>query len=109
MISRRRCLPRCPVPRRHATVHYLPPRPPGQDDEFGSARAGAGSGDLDEMYEDLLDDLREIIREEVAEVAYIAMVSMSMSQAGVIPNVIPNVIPGLKPKPDSTNPTGEQQ
>ena len=103
MISRRRCLPRCPVPRRHATVHYLPPRPPGQDDEFGSARAGAGagSGDLDEMYEDLLDDLREIIREEVAEVAYIAMVSMSMSEAGVIP--------GLKPKPDSTNPTGEQQ
>jgi hypothetical protein len=107
VITRKRCLPRCPVPRRHATAHYLPPRPPGQDGEFGSAQAGAGAGtgDLDEMYEDLLDDLREIIREEVAEVAYIAMVSMSMSQAGVISNVIP----GLKPKSDSTNPTGEQQ
>lgn len=89
----RRCRSRCPQPRRRATVHFLPPRPTGQ--EGSSTTAGTGGPDMDDLYEDLLDDIRDIIREEVAEVAYIAMVSMSLPPKPLTPN--PNPIKETQP------------
>lgn len=87
----RRCRSRCPQRRRRATTHFLPPRPTGQED----STVRTDGPDMEDLYEDLLDDIRVIIREEVAEVAYVAMVSMSLSSKPSTPNPNPVKEPQL--------------